>query len=207
MFDKYFRLPLKKMLNAMLHSLEKSEGSKALRAQKESIWKKEINLPPALVAFLCVFVFFIVLLFAVGFSITKIVALVILITLIVLFIIFYLIADNKDFLSDADSVMLLGFLFIVAALLMQLFKNWNASLATPIAGFVVLFGLLLSRRIALLSAAVLSIVMGIINAFSLEYFLVSIFGSLAGIILIDKIRTRSDLTKLGVKIILLPSCF
>jgi len=202
MFNKYFRTPLKKILSAILSSLEKTESSQTLRAKEKSIWTKEINLPPALVAFLCVFVFFVVLLFAVGFSSSKIAALVILLTLIVSFIIFYLFADNKDFLSDADGVMLLGFLFIVAALLMQLFKNWNASLATPIAGFVVLFGLLLSRRIALLSAALLSIVMGIINSFSMEYFLVSIFGSLAGIVFVDKIRTRNDLTKLGIKIAL-----
>jgi len=202
MFNKYFRTPLKKILSAFLHTLEKTESLQTLRGQEKSIWNKEINLPPVLVAFLCILVFFIVLLFAVGFSFAKIAALVILLTLIVSFILFYLFADNRDFLADADGVMLLGFLFIVAALLMQLFKNWNASLATPIAGFAVLFGMLLSRRIALLSAALLSIIMGIINSFSMEYFLVSIFGSLAGIVLVDKIRTRNDITKLGIKIAL-----
>lgn len=202
MFNKYFRAPLKKILSSSLHALEKAENTKTIREENKSIWSKEINLPPALVAFLCVFVFFVVLLFGVGFSVTKVAALVILLTLIVSFIVFYLYADNKEFLADADGVMLLGFLFIVAALLMQLFKNWNASLATPIAGFAVLFGLLLSRRIALLSAALLSIVMGIINSFSMEFFLISIFGSLAGIVFVGKIRARNDITKLGIKIAL-----
>jgi putative nucleotidyltransferase with HDIG domain len=48
----------------------------------------------------------------------------------------------------------------------------------------------------------LSLVIGVLNDFSFEYFFIHLTGSIAGIAALDTVRNRSDITRLGVKIAL-----
>jgi len=178
---------------------DRGPAAQAMRGTT-NIWKREINLPPILTALASIGVFFTVLLFEVGLSWTKILALVLFLAVLYFSLLAYLRYQQPEILKDSESVMLLGFLLISAVLFMQLLKDWHAPLATPIAAFPMLVGLLLSKRLAFITALVLALFVGVLNNFSLEYFMVHFFGSMAGIFALAKIRNRSDIASAGLKV-------
>jgi putative nucleotidyltransferase with HDIG domain len=167
-------------------------------------------LPSYVIAAFSVAAFFVVLLFEIGLSWTKIVGLVFFLTMIFSFLLLYLRQEEPQIVADSEAIMLLGLLFISAVLLMQLFKEWHvvnpywiSPLATPLAIFTLLSGLLLSRNLALVVGLILSLIFGTLNDFSLEYFIVNLFGSLLVVALLPRIRNRADLTRLGLKLALM----
>jgi membrane-associated HD superfamily phosphohydrolase len=195
---------LRSFARSILHFLLRLTEDRAVSAQTArgaaNILKHEINLPPILTALASIGVFFMVLLFEVGLSWTKIVALILFLAVIYFSLLAYIKYQQPEILEDSESVMLLGFLFTSAVLFMQLLKDWHAPLATPIAAFPMLVGLLLSKRLAFITALVLAMFVGVLNDFSLEYFMVHFFGSVVGIFALAKIRNRSDIASAGLKV-------
>ncbi|MCX5781799.1 MAG: HDIG domain-containing protein [Elusimicrobia bacterium] len=195
-----WRAPVKKVLEKILKTLEKSPQKKAVTRNKENILNKEIKLPPYLVSTVSIIVFFLVLLFEIGFSWTNIIGLVIFIGIIFVFFVLYLTKVEKDIVNDSESIILLGVIFVSAILLMELFKEWLSPIATPVAAFAVLVGLLISIRLAIISGIILSLILAVLNNFSFEYFLIHLISSVTGIVFISTIRNRGNIIKLGLKI-------
>ncbi len=194
MFKKISKPGLLKLLKWV----ETEPRGSAVKRGGENAWEKEIFIPSPVVAALSVAAFFVILLLEVGFVWVKVAGLVLFITMVFAFFVVYLKYDIPELLADGEAMMLLGLLLTSSVLTMQVMKGWP--LAVPIAAFVVLTGLLLSKRLAIISAIVLSLVLGILNDFGLEYFFVHIAGSFTGVTFLSGIRNRADLTRLGLKI-------
>ncbi len=196
-----WRKPLRKVLLRLLTWTDKRQDSEGVRrGGGRRLWKREIQLPTYVVAAFGMAAFFVILLFEIGLSPIKVIGLLLFLAMGFAFIIMYLHHDERELLADSEAMTLLGLLYIGAALLMQLFKEWGTPLGTPLAAFPILTGLLLSRSLALMSGLVLSMVLGVMNDFSLEIFFVHLAGSLTGVAAVSSIRTRGDLTRLGLKI-------
>src|SRR3989339_605750 len=193
-----FKKISKTVLLKLLKWVETEPRGSAVKRGGENAWEKEIFIPSPVVAALSVAAFFVILLLEVGFVWVKVAGLVLFITMVFAFFVVYLKYDIPELLADGEAMMLLGLLLTSSVLTMQVMKGWP--LAVPIAAFVVLTGLLLSKRLAIISAIVLSLVLGILNDFGLEYFFVHIAGSFTGVTFLSGIRNRADLTRLGLKI-------
>ena len=161
---------------------------------------KEIRLPGSVVAGVGILTFFIVLLFEIGFSWLKVIGLGMFLAMMFVFFVGYLRRFHREILADDEAIMLLGLVFVSAVLVMQLAKVWVSPLATPLAAFSILIGLLLSRNLAFITAILFSLIIGVLNDFSLEYFFVHLAGTIAAIASLDGVRKRSDITRLGVKV-------
>ena len=193
--------PLRKILLRLLVWTEKHSNNEGVRrGGGQRLWRREIQLPTYVVAAFGMAAFFVVLLFEIGLSPIKVIGLLLFLAMGLAFMLAYLHSDERELLADSEAMMLFGLLYIGAALLMQLFKQWGIPLATPLAVFPLLTGLLLSRSLALMSAIVLSMILGVLSDFSLEIFFVNLAGSLTGVVAVSHIRTRGDLTRLGFKI-------
>ncbi|MBN1822973.1 MAG: HDIG domain-containing protein [Endomicrobiales bacterium] len=202
MLDQYWRKPLRKLLLFLLKSTEKKQKDSAVtRGGGQRIWQREIYIPAPVVSGLSILAFFVVLLFEVGLSWLKIAGLVLFLGLTYVFLAVYVRAESEDFSEDDESIMLLGLIFVGAVLTMQLFKKLLAPSATPVAAFSMLTALLLSRRLALVTAIILSLVLGVLNGLSLELFFIQFVSAVSGIIMVDKVRTRSDFTPLAARLV------
>ncbi|OGS18973.1 MAG: hypothetical protein A2219_06315 [Elusimicrobia bacterium RIFOXYA2_FULL_50_26] len=198
MFNAFLRVPLRKFLLAMLRWTEKTAVSGTVVRSSRMAWQKEINLPMPAVAVLSIGVFFVVLFLEVGLSASKVAGLVVFLTMVFVFLAVYLNHDQPEMLADSEAIMLLGLLLVSAVVTMRLFKN--LPLAAPISAFPLLTGLLLSRRLAVMTAIVLCLVFGVLNDFGLEYFFVPLAGSFAGVAALARVRNRIDVTRIGLKI-------
>ncbi|MHB9156131.1 MAG: HD family phosphohydrolase [Endomicrobiales bacterium] len=202
MFDTYVRPPLRKLLLRLLQWTETAPGQSPVRRIGQRFWQREIQVPSLTVAVLSFAVFFIILLFEVGLSWLKILGLALFLVIIFVYLMLYLRAEHPKLLADSEAMMLLGLIFISAALLMQLSKEWFSPLATPLATFTLLTGLLLSRSLALMVGIILSLLLGVLNDFSLENLVVHLFGALTVVALLPGIRNRADLTRVGLRLVL-----
>lgn len=192
---------IRDILLKLVKWLEKDADTSAVtRGGGENLLRKEIQLPPFVVAGAAILAFFVVLLFEIGLSWIKITGLLMFLTMMFVFLLIYLNKEQKEMIADNEAIMLLGVLFVSAVLFMQLSKVWASPLATPLAAFTMLTGLLLSRNLAFIAAIMLCLILGVLSDFSLEYFFVHLAGSLASIAALSGIRNRSDITRLGIKI-------
>lgn len=200
MFDTYVRPSLRKVLLRLLRWTDEPAKPQLVMRGGEPFWQKEIHLPSYIVAAISIAVFFVILLFEIGLSWPKIAGLTCFLASTFTFLVLYLRVEHRDLLADSDAMMLLGLLFVSAALLTQLSKEWFSPLVTPLAAFTILAGLLLSRQLAFVVSIVLSLVLGMLNDFSLEYFVIHLFGTLTAVAFLPSIRNRADITRLGLKI-------
>jgi len=191
---------LRKALLKLVQRLDEGQVTAVTRGGGQDLLKKEIHLPGYIVAGAGILVFFVVLLFEIGFSWLKVLGLAMFLAMMFVFLIDYLRRFQADLVADDEAIMLLGLIFVSAVLFMQLAKVYVSPLATPLAAFAMLVGLLLSRNLAFITAILLSLIIGVLNDFSLEYFFVSFAGSVAAVVGLDRIRNRSDITRLGLKI-------
>ncbi|MGA2090047.1 MAG: HDIG domain-containing metalloprotein [Endomicrobiales bacterium] len=196
------RTIIRNILLRLLHRVEQDPLSTAVRRGGAAIWNKEINIPSYLVAIISMTIFFVVLLFELGVTTVNAVGLFLFLVMVFIFFLFYLKNEKPHLIADSEAVMLLGVVCTSAVLVMQLSKDWLSPLATPLAAFTLLIGLLLSRSLALMVAIVLSMILAVLNGFKFEYFFIQLFGSSAGIFSLATIRTRSDLSRIGVRVVL-----
>ena len=200
MIDHYVRPPLRKLLLRLLHWTESGSQPAVCRGGDRKVWQKEIQIPTYMVAAISIAAFFVVLIFEIGLSWLKIAGLVL----------------------PRDGLRLPGHLPAPRAQGAGLGQRGHHAarppehqrgpahadgegavslLATPVAAFVILIGLLLSRRLAFVMGIILSLIVGVLNNFSLEYFFVHMFGSMTVVAFLPGIRTRSDITRLGLKLL------
>ena len=161
---------------------------------------REIHLHSSVVAGVGILAFFVIMLFEVGFSWLKILGLAMFLAMMFYFFVRYLRRFHREMLADNEAIMLLGLIFVGAVIFMQLAKVWVSPLATPLAAFSILVGLLLSRNLAFVTGILLSLIIGVLNDFSLEIFFVQLAGITASLAVLDSVRNRSDITRLGVNI-------
>jgi len=202
MLEYYWRPSVRKIL---LNLLNWTEGismppQAVVRDRGQKVWHQEISLPPVLVALVALSTFFVFLMFEIGLSWLKLTGLALFLCMSLVFLVLYLRQEHADLLADSEAMALLGLIFISAVLVMQLSKRWFSPLATPLAAFVLMTGLLLSRNLALMVGIILSLILGILNDFSLEFFLVHLFGSFTVVALLSQIRNRGDITRIGLKV-------
>jgi putative nucleotidyltransferase with HDIG domain len=202
MLEYYWRPSVRKILVRLLNWTDSSViGQPAvLRDRGQRFWQREISLSPLVVALVSVMTFFVFLLFEIGLSWLKITGLVLFLSMSVAYLVVYLRYEHSELLADSEAMALFGLICISAVLAMQLSKKWFSPLATPLAAFTLLTGLLLSRNLALMVGIVLSLILGILNDFSLEYFLVSLFSTFTVAVFLPAVRNRSDLSKMGLKV-------
>lgn len=203
MLDRYWRPALRKTLLQMLKWTEKSPVAMAVkRGGKKGVWKREIHLPNFLIATISLLIIYTFLLFNFGFSWPKVAGLALFMFANLVFISVYLKYDQEELVRNSEAMMLLGLIFISAVLFMLLFKEWAwfTPMVTPTAGFCILTGLLLSRRLAMVVAVILCLILAYINNYSLGFFFIHFFGCLAGVAVIPRIRNRGDLTETGLRI-------
>lgn len=175
-----------------------SEQAPAVRGGGQRLWQKEIHLPAPLVVVLCMLAFFTVLIFDVGFVWQKIIGLSIFLVIVFFFLSVYIRFDLPRVLKDDESIMLLGLIFVIGILLMQLTKQWVSPYATPLAVTTILTGLLISRRLSFVVSIILCVIFGVLNDFGQEYMIAQLFGCFAAIAFMSKVRARKDLTRLGL---------
>src|SRR3989339_761449 len=198
---RFLKKTARNMLLKLLKRLENDADTSAVtRGGGAGFLHKEIQLPASVVAGVAILALFAVLVFDIGLLWPKIVALAMFIAMMFVFLVVYLKKEHKGMIADNEAVMLLGVLFVSAVLFMQLAKVWVSPLATPIAAFTILTGLLLSRNLAFITAIIFCLIIGVLNDFSLEYFFVHMAGSAVSIAALHGIRNRSDITRLGFKI-------
>ncbi|MBN1621383.1 MAG: HDIG domain-containing protein [Endomicrobiales bacterium] len=205
MFDHLWRPALRKSLLYLLNWTEKKSISTAVkRGGKKKFWQTEIHLPNSLVASISLIVIFAVLVLEIGFSWPRIFGFGLMVFMSFVFLVLYLKNDQAELLEDNEAMMLLGLIFIIITVFIIMFKEveWFQPMGTPIASATILIGILLSRRLALVSGAILCLILAGVNEFNLEYFFIHFFGSLTGVAGLTKVRNRSDLTQLGLKVAL-----
>ncbi|MFH1368113.1 MAG: HDIG domain-containing metalloprotein [Elusimicrobiota bacterium] len=194
-----YKPAFRKLLLKLLKWTEKgSEQAPAVRGGGRRFWQNEIRLPSPLIVALCMLAFFVVLIFDVGFAWQKIIGLAIFLSIVYTFLSIYIHFDVRWLLKDDEAAMLLGLIFVIGILLMQLSKVWISPYATPLAVTAVLTGLLLSKRLALAVTIILCLIFGVLNNFGQEYTLAKMFGCFAAIAYLPKVRARKDLTRLGL---------
>lgn len=198
MIQSFFRT----ILLRLLAWVEKNPQATAVhRNGAGRIWNREINIPSSLVAVVSMLIFFVVLLAEAEPSWMHAGGLVLFLGMVFIYIWVYLKNEKPHLVADSEAVMLLGVLCTSAVLVMQIFRELSWPLATPVAAFTLLVGLLLSRSLALIIAIVLSIIMAVLNDFQFEYFFIHVFGASAGIFALARVRTRSDMYHIGVKVV------
>ncbi len=89
-------------------AIDNDAKAEVVKRSNGSVLEREIALSPYFVSIAGVAVFFFVLMFAVGFSFTKIAGLIIFLGIIFSFFVFYMTRVEKYLALDAESIMLLG---------------------------------------------------------------------------------------------------
>lgn len=110
--------------------------------------------------------------------------------------------------NDKD-ILLLMVLFYLALILIRIFiaiQSYSISIFAPLVGFLIpsasvamLIAILLDDKLAYVSAAIISIYIGLITG-DMAYVFTSFVGSYVGIYLVAKINQRGDLIKAGIYI-------
>ncbi|MCB4791625.1 MAG: HDIG domain-containing protein [Elusimicrobia bacterium] len=205
MFKNSFISSFRKVLLGLLKWTEKVQDVQSVVRGKQNLWQKEIVLPKLLISTVSFIIVTGILVLGITFSPLKIIGLIFLLLMCFIFLSLYLQKDRAYLLEDSEALMLLAIVFIIAVFSMLIFKVWNLFerpmiMATPMAAFAVIIGILLSKRLAVVVSIILCVILSAINDFNLRFFFVHFFGSLAGIYSIPMIRNRGDLTKVGVRI-------
>jgi putative nucleotidyltransferase with HDIG domain len=107
---------------------------------------------------------------------------------------------EKEIFGDNDAVVLICLLFIIALFLLQILARYLTAVAFPASAFVVMASMLLSRRIGMVCAIILSLFAAFIGEMSFELFFIMLSGCVAAVSGIKKIRKRSDFTGVFLKV-------
>lgn len=191
----------------LLKLLQWTERSGPLSAPRASMFlEREIHVPPSVVAAVVWAFLNLVLMSELGWGWRPFGAVLILTSALLGLFAFYLRQDHPEIVKDADAVALLGVLTVAAVLGMALWFDWArgngrvSPYGLPLAAVSVLTAILLHPRIAVVLTLVLSLMFGILNAFSLEAALVVCFGGMAGVARSVRVRNRRDIFVAGVHV-------
>lgn len=202
-FDRAVRAPVRGALLRLLSWVEKGPASVSAR-RGEHLLRRDVRVPTRLVGFTLWVMLLVVLYQELGPGWGKGLAITILTGLVTALFAFYLKRDHPELLEDEDAVSLLGIILIVMVWLMELWVETTrmepklSSLGMPVAAASILVAMLLSARLAVIVAVVLSVLYGVINNFSFDEVAVKLMGSVAGVAAAVNIRSRRDIARAGL---------
>jgi putative nucleotidyltransferase with HDIG domain len=189
----------------LLRLLHWTERTSPLSGPRSSMFlEREIHIPPGVVALVVGVFLTLALVSELGWGPRPLGAALILTGALVFLFALYLRQDHPDIIKDADAVALLGVLTVAGVLGTEVWLDWArrqvwvSPYGLPLAGISVLTAVLLHPRVAVVLTLVLSLVFGLLNAFSLEGALVVCFGGMAGIARAVRVRTRRDILVAGI---------
>ena len=198
LWDAYFREPIRKGLMRILLFTERKPAQPPIPQRKVSAFKRDIHIPPALVAAVTAVLLAGVFMLGVGWSWRALFSVVLFVALILTLFIAFLRYDLPDMIRDDEAVMLLGTLLVLfTAVITALQRLPLSALLTPLPAAAVLASLLLHPRAAVVLSAVLAMIFGVLHGFSFDCFFIAFFGGLAGAVSALSIRTHRDFVRTG----------
>lgn len=178
---------------------EKSKGP-AIRNAK-NILSKELKIPVPVSVGISVLVIYFMFAMGMGFTYKTMFSVAIFTFAAVAFFISQTYKTEKDILTDNDAVVLMCLLFIIGVLVLQISKEYLSPFIFPVSAFVVMSSMLLSTRMGILYAVMLSLFAGLLNGMSFDLFLVMLCGGLVVMMDVAKIRRRSDFITTALRVV------
>ncbi len=184
--------------------------AKKLGAQKQkgpvirntkNIFLREIKVPVFVSVSITVLVVYFMLAMGMGLNYKTLFSVAIFTIAVVTFFVFQTYRTEKEILTDNDAVVLMCLLFIIGVLVLQISEEYFSPFIFPISAFVIMSAMLLSPKMGILYAFMLSLFAGLLNGMRFDIFLFMICGGLVVMIDVSKIRRRSDFIMTGIKVI------
>ncbi|MEA5000414.1 MAG: HDIG domain-containing protein [Endomicrobiaceae bacterium] len=199
--NDWLKAKIKKFLLFLIRKMDEDvPNTPIIRLSSGNILKKDIKIHPAITAAVSFICLYFMLVMQVGATVQTMIGIFILLLLVFSFVLFYFITQFKKSLLDSNKVMLICFIFVFSFLLFQIFSHTLSQIAFPMTAFTVLLSLLISVRVGLTYTFAMAVFMAIINDFSAAVPIIQIAGSFVSIINIRKIRSRTQFTKVGIKV-------
>ncbi len=200
-FADFLRETLRKTLMRILILTEKSSAQKTSVREDESVLKRDIHIPPAVVAVLGSFFLYGLLLLEVGNSWPMALSLAIFVLVVLGLFTFYLKHDFPKLIADDEAMMLLGTIIILFAAMIGALKRWPVSFyLTPLPAASILAALLLHPRLSLVVTMVLSIINAMVHQFAFDCFMLSFFAGCTGAAAAVYVRSHKDFIRTAVLI-------
>ncbi len=181
---------------------EKPKGP-AIRNAKRLLLR-EIKIPIWLSILITVIVAYCMFVMGLGFSYKIMLSVGIFTVAVITFFVVQMYEKEKSIITDNDAIVLMCLLFIMGILVLQISKEYQymSPFIFPISAFVIMAAMLLSPRIGLLYAIMLSLFSGFLNNMSFDIFLVMLCSGVSVLVNIKKIRSRSDFIAIGLRVII-----
>jgi cyclic-di-AMP phosphodiesterase PgpH len=176
--------PLRPVLLKILSWLEAEPREPVPRAQRIPFLQREIRVPLWLVTLLAWGMLFAVLFLNVGPGWANAGGLLLFTLVLMALFIFYFRHDHPQIVHDEKAVLLLGLLAVASVWLtgawwdLSQAYEWISLYGIPLASASILTALLLQPRLAIVLTVVLSLILGVIDGFSLRVSIVTFFGGL-----------------------------
>ncbi|MDR2192572.1 MAG: HDIG domain-containing protein [Endomicrobium sp.] len=177
---------------------ERKKQGPVIRNTK-SIASKEIKIPSLVSFIITAIIVYIMCIMDMGFNSSAFVAAFIFVSVMAVFLITQLRERETETLKDSDAVVLMCILLITGILLLQIAKEYASPFIFPVSAFAIIAAMLLSVRIGVLYALMMSLFAGMLSEMRFDVFFVMFCSGCAVIINIEKIRKRSDFVSSGFK--------
>ncbi|MCL2334646.1 MAG: HDIG domain-containing protein [Endomicrobia bacterium] len=192
-------------IRAVLLSIAKDLGAEkrhgpAIRSSN-NIFSSEIKIPVAVSVVITVAAAYCMFVMGIGLSYKTMISVAIFTFAAVAFFVIHTRKKEGDILTDNDAVVLMCLLFILGILVLQISKEYLSSLIFPISAFVMMASMLLSKRIGLLYAVMLSIFAGMLDGMRFDGFLIMFCSGIFAAFESGKIVRRADFINTGIKVV------
>ena len=185
------------MFARRLREHEKEKGPVTRNAK--SVFLKEIKIPVMVSSITTAVIVYVMCAMDVGFNPASFISVFILVAVMSVFLIIQLRAKEEEILKDNDAVVLMCILLVTGILVLQIVKEYASPFIFPVSAFAIIAAMLLSVRIGIIYALVMSIFAAMLAGARFDVFFVMVCSGFAVIINIDKIRKRSDFVSSGLK--------
>ena len=188
----------RRLLQTLLAWITQLEG-KSPRKEKASFMTREVHVPTPVVAAGVGLVLFFILVPETGLVFTRMLVLVGLLALLVFFFVIYFRYDLPQFVNDDEAVFLTGVCVVSGVLLIELGRAIPRIpfVAIPLGAIAILVTLLLNMRLALVINMTLALIAGVLNQFSYDAMVITLFSTMAAMLAAQKVRHRGDITRAG----------
>ncbi|MDR1511391.1 MAG: HDIG domain-containing protein [Endomicrobium sp.] len=137
-----------------------------------------------------------------GISYKTILATAIIAVGIVFFIVHMTKNIEKVIFRDNDAVVLMCLLFIIAMFVFQVSKEYISPFVSPVSAFTIMATMLLSLKIGIIYAILLSLFVVFLNDMRFDIFLIMLCSSVWTMTNVQNIRRRADFTNVVVKTVI-----
>ncbi|MDR1941083.1 MAG: hypothetical protein LBQ47_02010, partial [Endomicrobium sp.] len=199
-----FYAKIKQQLRVFFLVLAKKLGNEKPKGpifrNSKSIIEKEIKIPAVVSFAVTVSLVYAMFVLDVGFSYFSVFASLIFTAIIAFFFILQIKGREREILNDNDAVVLMCILTITGILVLQISKEYVSAFIFPAGAFVIMSAMLLSVRVGMLYAVMMSLYAGMLSDMRFDVFFVMFCGGMAAIVNIEKVRRRSDFIMSGLTI-------